>query len=119
MSATDLLAAWKSATKHATPGPWEADGAEITQSWTRPEPWETVVSGEVKCMSYCYGGSCAPIRNDADAAFIVAARTAMPKLVAALEAVLVACEDRKSGGSPLLSGREIRAIVDEHLEADR
>ena len=54
----------------ATPGPWEADGGEISQHWSRPEPWQPVASGEVACMAYCYGGSARGIDRDEDAAYI-------------------------------------------------
>lgn len=54
----------------ATPGPWEADGGEISQHWSRPEPWQHVASGEVDCMAYCYGGSARGIDRDEDAAYI-------------------------------------------------
>lgn len=57
----------------ATPGPWEADGNEVSQHWSRPEPWKTVASSEVACMSYCYGGSGRGIEDEADAAYIAAA----------------------------------------------
>lgn len=65
----------------ATPGPWEADGNEVSQHWSRPEPWKTVASSEVACMSYCYGGSGRGIENEADAEFIAAAN---PSTVLAL-----------------------------------
>lgn len=73
----------------ATEGPWEADGAgEVSQHWSRPEPWETVVGTGVTCMPYCYGGSAKGAERDEDAAFIAAARTNVPRLVDALEAAL-------------------------------
>ena len=73
----------------ATEGPWEADGAgEVSQHWSRPEPWETVVGTDVACMSYCYGGSAKGVERDEDAEFIAAARTNVPRLVDALEAAL-------------------------------
>lgn len=72
----------------ATEGPWEADCGTISQHWSRPEPWQTVVSTDVACMAYCYGGSAAGVEREADAAFIAAARTDLPRLVAALRAVL-------------------------------
>ena len=72
----------------ATEGPWEADGAEVSQHWSRPKPWVTVVSSEVACMAYCYGGIGRGIERETDAEFIAAARTDVPALVAALRAVL-------------------------------
>ena len=35
----------------ATEGPWEADGTEISQHWSCPEPWKPVASNEVACMA--------------------------------------------------------------------
>lgn len=73
----------------ATPGPWETDGTgEVSQHWSRPEPWETVVGTGVSCMSYCYGGSAKGAERVEDAKFIAAARTDVPRLVDALEKVL-------------------------------
>ena len=57
----------------ATPGPWEADHREVSQSWSRPEPWQTVASHEVDCMAYCYGGAGRGIERPEDAEFIAAA----------------------------------------------
>lgn len=54
----------------ATPGPWEADMHEVSQHWSRPEPWQTVASSEVACMAYCYGGSGRGIEREEDATFI-------------------------------------------------
>ncbi|MGC5249633.1 hypothetical protein ACPXB3_22245, partial [Gordonia sp. DT219] len=56
-----------------TPGPWEADGREVHQHWSQPEPWCKVVSTDVACMSYCYGGSAKGVVREADAEFIAAA----------------------------------------------
>ena len=72
----------------ATEGPWESDGGEVAQHWSLPEPWKQVVSGHVSCMAYCYGGSCWPIEREADSDFITASRTDMPRLIAALKAVV-------------------------------
>ena len=47
-----------------------------------------MVSSEVACMAYCYGGIGRGIERETDAEFIAAARTDVPKLVAALRAVL-------------------------------
>lgn len=54
----------------ATPGPWEADGSSIAQHWSRPGPWEEVVSTEVDCMAYCYGGSAQGVIHESDADLI-------------------------------------------------
>ncbi|QIK82416.1 hypothetical protein [Sanguibacter sp. HDW7] len=72
----------------ATEGPWEADGSEVSQHWSLPEPWLTVASNEVSCMSYCYGGSARGIEQDEDAEFIAHARTDVPAMSAAIRDVL-------------------------------
>ena len=61
----------------ATPGPWVADVNEVSQAWSRPEPWLPVVSTEVSCMTYCHGGSAPGVEKEADAEFIAASRNAL------------------------------------------
>lgn len=56
----------------ATTGPWEADGNEVSQHWSRPEPWAVIASNEVACMAYCYGGSGRGVERSEDAEHIVA-----------------------------------------------
>ena len=88
MSAEDWLAERARIEQAASEGPWEHEGVgEIIQHFSLPEP-ATIVSTDVACMGYCYGGSAAGVERDEDAAFIADARTAMPKMRAALEAVL-------------------------------
>ncbi len=60
----------------ATPGPWEEIGGEITQYWTRPEPWLDIVSTKVTCSPYCHGGTAAGVERTEDAEFIAAANPA-------------------------------------------
>ena len=73
----------------STPGPWESEGGgEIGQHWSRPEPWKPIVSTQVSCGSYCYGGSAEGVREEADAEFITAARTEWPRVNEAVRAVL-------------------------------
>ena len=85
----ETLARIRAQADAATPGPWETDGTgEVSQHWSRPEPWETVVGTGVSCMSYCYGGSAKGAERAEDAKFIAASRTDVPALVSALEAVL-------------------------------
>ena len=87
--ADDWIAEQRRIEQAATEGPWEYDGCgKITQRFSLPEPRATVVSTDVACMSYCYGGSASGVERDEDAEFIVDARTALPKALAALEAVL-------------------------------
>ena len=89
MTAADWLAERARIEQAATEGPWENDGGgEINQHFSLPEPWATVVSTDVACMAYCYGGSAAGVERDEDAEFIADARTSAPRMRAALEAVL-------------------------------
>ena len=88
MTAADWLAERRRIEQAASEGPWEHEGVgEITQHFSLPEP-ATVVSTDVACMAYCYGGSAAGVERDEDAEFIADARTALPKALDALEAVL-------------------------------
>ena len=84
----------------ATEGPWEADGHEITQHWSRPEPWQTIVGAEVACMAYCYGGSAEGVESDKDAAFIADARTRLPQALNAIQAVLDLHKPEEYDGYP-------------------
>lgn len=81
ISPTPDLAELRRLAEAATPGPWEADGLEVCQHWSLPEPWRAVVNAEITCGPYCYGGSARPIERDEDAAFIAAAN---PSVVLAL-----------------------------------
>ena len=137
MGARDELDQIRQRADAATDGPWEADGTEVSQHWSRPQPWETVASSEVACMAYCYGGSARGIEREADAEFIAASRTDVPCLVAALTAVLDAQEVIVQGighevyaaGSidpeecteecPACALDEMYAAITEHLRSDR
>ena len=83
----------KALADQATQGPWETDGREVTQHWSRPEPWQTIVDTEVSCMDFCYGGSAKGVERDEDAEFIADARTRLPQALAALQAVLEIHQD--------------------------
>lgn len=72
-------------TNAATTGPWEADFREVSQS---TGAWLPVVSAEVSCSSYCYGGSARGVEREEDAEFIASARTDLPAATTALRAVL-------------------------------
>lgn len=87
MSAAEWIAQRRELLAAATEGPWETDGSEITQHWSLPRPWQTVVSSEVACVNYCYGGVGRGIEHDGDAALIADARTSLPAALDALEAV--------------------------------
>lgn len=97
-----LLDAMQARCDAATEGPWEASVGEISQSWERPEPWKPIVSTDVSCMGYCYGGSAAGVEEEADAEFIAAARTDLPRLIAAVRAVLEVHERIPSGSDYLV-----------------
>ena len=77
----------KALADQATQGPWETDGREVTQHWSRPEPWQAIVDTEVSCMDFCYGGSAKGVERDEDAEFIAGARTRLPQALNALQAV--------------------------------
>ena len=86
MTAIDTrLAEIRARAENATPGPWESDGGEISQHWSRPKPWLPVISTDVACISYCYGGSASGVENKADAEFIAASRTDVPWLLGQVE----------------------------------
>ena len=86
MTAIDTrLAEIRARAENATPGPWESDGGEISQHWSRPKPWLPVISTDVACISYCYGGSASGVENKADAEFIAASRTDVPWLLDQVE----------------------------------
>ena len=77
----------------ATDGPWDYDGCgEISQHFSLPEPWATVVSTDVACMAYCYGGSAAGAERDEDAEFIAHARDDVPRLLAEVRRLQAADE---------------------------
>ena len=78
----------KALADQATQGPWETDGREVTQHWSRPEPWQAIVDTEVSCMDFCYGGSAKGVERYEDAEFIADARTRLPQALNALQAVL-------------------------------
>ena len=84
----------------ATPGPWEADGRVVEQKyWNKGFP-EDPVSCEVECLAYCYGGTGRGVGRPEDAAFIAAARSAVPELldrVADLEATLQRVREAMKG----------------------
>ena len=106
----------------ATEGPWEYDGGgEITQHFSLPEPWAMVVSTDVACMAYCYGGSAAGVERDEDAEFIAHARDDVPALLAEVRR-LRAMEQRvreyaRHLARPFADGVEGEQIASELLAA--
>lgn len=72
----------------ATPGPWENDGGgEIGQHYSRPEPYQQIVSTTVSCGSYCLGGSSAGVEHHDDAELIAHAPADLAALVAVVREV--------------------------------
>ena len=69
---TATLAGWRETEQAATPGPWTACGIGDDEVWSE-EPWGHVAE---------------TMGNQADAGFIATSRTAMPRLLAAVDAVL-------------------------------
>ena len=118
---TAKLAEWETLTEAATEGPWVADGTEITQHWSRPEPWLPIASDDVVCMAYCYGGSARGIESDADAEFIAHAREMVPALLGFVKDVLTLIdEDHCPGGcehdaidAEVLGDRIKRALMEQ------
>ena len=100
----ETLARIRAQADAATPGPWETDGTgEVSQHWSRPEPWETVVGTEVSCMSYCYGGSAKGAERAEDAKFIAASRTDVPALLDLADAVLDLADELDRDGNAFMS----------------
>lgn len=62
-----------------TPGPWSWCGNDLDSA-----DYKEVISSEVRCGAFCYGGCVSMKVSDADRALIAAA----PDLLAALEAML-------------------------------
>ena len=98
----------------ATPGPWENEGwGEISQHWSRPEPWKPVVSKEVLCGTYCMGGSADGVIETADADFIVHARTSLPQRNAQLQAVLELVREQQAQGYNAVSLDRLTRAIEE------
>lgn len=71
--------------QEATKGPWESLGPNVESAdYTQDD----VVSTDVDCSTYCYGGIGRGIQNSKDAEFIALARTALPQLAKALRNVV-------------------------------
>lgn len=67
----------------ATEGPWTWSGVYLEGG---PSGYRDVISpGDVKCGSYCQGGTSVVEIASADADFIAAARSAVPALIAEVE----------------------------------
>ena len=104
MTETDPLTAalerWKAATEAATPGPWEAH-SRLRQYSIWHDELDQPLAREV--------------RNWDDAVFMSAARTAMPRLVAAVGAVLELAGDAKGVrdySGPETYGRQVGWTLD-------
>lgn len=65
-----------------TEGPWEQCGRGIDGG---PSSITEVVTLDVECMGYCYGGTGLGVQNEADAEFIAHARQDVPALLAEVE----------------------------------
>ena len=120
---TPDLAELRRLAEAATPGPWEADGLEVCQHWSLPEPWRAVVNAEITCGPYCYGGSARPIERDEDAAFIAAANPSVvlalldaaaerDALAAKVERVRALPAKHPAGGWYMTSMRDVLAALD-------
>lgn len=56
--------------KAATPGPYEHDNGALEQHWSVGDSYTEIVTTNVDCMNYCYGGACAGILKEEDAEFL-------------------------------------------------
>lgn len=86
---TEWIAEQRALADAATAPPWKP--------WKSGTPWieggengydDVLAPDYVACMSHCYGGSSRVEISDADHAFIIASRTTVPALLAAVEAVV-------------------------------
>lgn len=66
----------------ATDGPWESCGGTIEGG---PTSGRDVVTTEVDCMSYCYGGTGRGVEHPEDREFIAHARIDLPALLDEIE----------------------------------
>lgn len=125
MELTDLLDQIDRLDQQATKGPWEKLGSTVESNGT----YEDVITTEVDCSSYCYGGRGGGVLKDKDAEFIALARTALPKLAEAVYHVLdlldvVEKSDKYSydfGGNKapsLVTTNEVRRAITDAMEAD-
>ena len=84
MTAADWIAEQRRIEQAATEGPWEAGTGDGDP---RPHVWASRSSGCVADITYVVSNDYGDVRPD-DAEFIADARTALPKALDALEAVL-------------------------------
>lgn len=101
MGLTDLLDQIDRLDQEATKGPWEKLGSTVESNGT----YEDVITTEVDCSSYCYGGRGGGVLKDKDAEFIALARTALPQLAKALQTVLTKCASMERGVGYRVSGK--------------
>jgi hypothetical protein len=81
----DALEEIRARVEAAAEGPWEWEGGDVVQCGGK---WGAVVENTVICGSYCYGGSVDQEVKTEDREFIAHARTDVPRLLTALDAVL-------------------------------
>lgn len=88
--------------QQAARGPWESLGPNIESAdYTQDD----VVSTDVDCSTYCYGGIGRGVQSAKDAEFIALARTALPQLAKALQAGLAKCASMERGVGYRVSGQ--------------
>lgn len=76
-----------------TDGPWEQCGRGIDGG---PSSLTEVVTLDVECMGYCYGGTGLGVQNEADAEFIAHAREDVPALLAEVERLRAALDQKEN-----------------------
>lgn len=113
MKLTELLDQIQRLDKEATKGPWENIGRTIESNGT----YEDVITTEVDCSTYCYGGRGGGVLKDKDAEFIALSRTALPQLAKVIEGLIEHCHNVMSWETP--RGHEERIAVESRKQGAR
>jgi len=90
MTAGDYLDDLERLEKSATPAPWVERGDDSIEGDENGYA-EVVGRGPVDCMTYCYGGTSSIEWGDNDRELTIAARNALPKLLAELRSLRATC----------------------------
>lgn len=99
----------------ATPGPWRVESNGL---WGGPNFYDEVMTpGRVDCSDYCYGGVSVVEISLEDQALIIAARNALPALVAAVRDRDEELDELREATFPKSWGG-FRAFLDEVYPAD-
>lgn len=108
MTAAEVLAAWQNAADAATEGPWKTEGPYALGM--------TVVGPTDACLVDYDDGSIPCLVNGHDAEFIALSRDALPRAVAALQAVLAHMDNIETiAGTSSVRYTAIREVIDAAL----